>query len=119
MYAEYRRLTELIQQSGKQSEEALAKKRVDDLVFQSSILSGQFALEAERINRNSFDTLAQVANANHVNFVKTRDVAQYRIAVENFLQDLEIEVAAVGGSFAYFAKEYKSFLNRVVLIMSS
>ena len=116
--AEYKRLTDLTIQDGKQSEQALAEKHIDDLIFQSAILSGQFALEAERINRDTFRTLAQAAGAAHMQFVQSRDIVQCCKSVEEFLQNLNKEFSAleVGGSFAYFEREYEMFLNRIIYI---
>ena len=106
---EYNRLFELIKY--KQSQQALVKKHLDDLIFQGGILSSQFALEAERINRDTFRHLAQTADTAHINFVQTKNTAQYCLAIEKFLQELNKEVAnlEIGGSFAYFAKEYESY----------
>ncbi len=80
--SEYERLMELTKRNGRQYEEALTKKHIDDIIFQSRILSSQFALESERINRETFRTLAQTAITADTNLVKTRDVAAYRKAIE-------------------------------------
>ena len=112
---EYERLTALTQRSGKQSKQDLAMKRVDDIIFQCGILSSQFALEAERINLDAFRNLAGTANTIYENLVSTRDVAQCREAVGQFLQKLNNEVSALEnrGSFAYFTQEYGHYLNRI------
>ncbi len=80
--SEYERLMELTKRNGRQYEEALTKKHIDDIIFQSRILSSQFALESERINRETFRTLAQTAITADTNLVKTRDVAAYRKTIE-------------------------------------
>ncbi len=80
--SEYERLMELTKRNGRQCEEALTKKHIDDIIFQSRILSSQFALESERINRETFRALAQTAITADTNLVKTRDVAAYRKTIE-------------------------------------
>lgn len=113
--SEYERLMELTKRNGRQQEHALAEKHIDDIIFQSRILSSQFALESERINREMFRALAQTAITADTNLARTRNVAEYREAIAKFLQELNKEVSAleIGGSFAYFAKEYEYFLNRI------
>ncbi len=105
----------LTKPNGGQYEHALAKKRIDDILFQSRILSSQFALESERINRQTIRALTQTVTAADTNLVQTRNIAEYREVIARFLQELEKEVAALefGGSFAYFAKEYEHFLKRI------
>lgn len=112
--SEYERLMELTKRNGKQQEHALTEKRIDDIIFQSRILSSQFALESERINRETIRALAQTAITADTNLVRTRNVAAYREAIAKFLQELNKVVSALesGGSFAYFAKEYERFLKR-------
>lgn len=112
---EYERLMELTKRSGKQHEHALTEKHIDDIIFQSRILSSQFALESERINCETFHTLTQAAITADTNFVRTRNVAEYREAIAKFLQELNKEVSAMetGGNFSYFAKEYEYFLKRI------
>lgn len=112
---EYERLMELTKRNGKQYEHALAEKRIDDIIFQSRILSSQFALESERINCETIRALTQTALTANTNLLKNRNVAEYREAIAKFLQELNKEVPAleVGGSFAYFAKEYAYFLERI------
>ena len=113
--SEYERLIALTQRSSKYSDQDLVKKRVEDIIFQCGILSSQFALEAERINRDTFRNLAQVTNEAYANLLETRDVAECHKSLSQFLQDLNKEVSEleIGGSFAYFAKEYGYFLNRI------
>ena len=113
--SEYERLTELTKRNCGQNEQALAEKHIDDIIFQSRILSTQFALESERINRETFRALTQIAITADTNLVKTRNVAEYREAIAKFLQQLNKEVSALefGGSFAYFAKEYENFLQYI------
>lgn len=113
--SEYDRLIELTKRNGKQYEQALAEKHIDDIIFQSRILSSQFAFESERINRKTLRALAQTAITADTNLVRTRNVAEYREAVTKFMQELDKEITAlaIGGSFAYFAKEYEYFLNRI------
>lgn len=113
--SEYERLTELTKRNGKQYEQALTEKHIDDILFQSRIVSSQFALESERINRETFRALAQTAITADTDLVKTRNVAEYRETIAKFLQALnrEISTLEIGGSFAYFAKEYEDFLERI------
>ncbi|MCL2854752.1 MAG: helix-turn-helix domain-containing protein [Defluviitaleaceae bacterium] len=113
---EYERLIALTQQKGNRSEQDLSNKRIDDIIFQCGILSSQFALEAERINRDTIRNLAQAANEAYAKLVKTRDVVECHKSVSLFLQNLNNEVSSleIGGSFAYFAKEYEHFLNRIL-----
>lgn len=113
--SEYERLMELTKRNGKQYELALTEKHIDDIIFQSRILSTQFALESERTNRETCHTLTQAAIMAHTNLVKTQKIAEYREAIEKFLQELNREVSTFGisGSFAYFAKEYEHFLKRI------
>ncbi len=113
--SEYERLMELTKGNGRQYEQALTEKHMDDVIFQSRILSSQFALESERINRETFRALAQTAITADTNLVKTRNAAEYREAIAKFLQALNKEICAleIGGSFAYFAKEYETFLERI------
>lgn len=80
--SEYERLMELTKRNGRQYEEALTKKHIDDIIFQSRILSSQFALESERINRETFRALTQTAITADTNLVKTRDLAAYRKTIE-------------------------------------
>jgi len=113
---EYNRLIALTERNAIQSEQSIANRRVDDLMFQSSILSSQFSLEAERACHDSFSNLAQIANDNHRHFAESKDVAKYGKELESFLENLNKAVAEVGiygGSFAYFAKEYENFMNRI------
>lgn len=112
---ECERLMELTKRNGKQYEQALTEKHIDDIIFQSRILSSQFALESERINRETFRALTQTAITADTNLVKTRNIAEYREAIAKFLQELKKEVSTleIGGSFAYFAKEYEYFLQRI------
>ncbi len=113
--SEYERLTELTKRNGRQYKQALAEKHMDDIIFQSRILSSQFALEAERIQRETFRVLAQAAIAADTALMKTRNTAEYREAIEEFLEALneEISISEIGGSFAYFAKEYEDFLEHI------
>lgn len=113
--SERERLMELTRRNDGQREKALAEKHVDDVIFQGRILSSQFALEAERIHQETFRALARDAIAAGTNLAKARNVAEYREAIEKFLQKLNREVSALGfgGSFAYFAKEYEYFLQRI------
>lgn len=113
LHSEYERLMELTKRNDKQH--ALIEKHIDDIIFQSRILSSQFALESERANRETFRALAQTAITADTNLVRTRNVAGYREAIANFLEELNKEVSAleIGGSFAYFAKEYECFLKRI------
>lgn len=113
--SEYGRLMELTKRSGRQYEQALAEKHMEDIIFQGGILSSQFALESERINREAFRALARTVMTADTNLVKTRNAAQYREAITKFLQELDKEVSAleVGGSFAWLAKEYEYFLQRI------
>lgn len=113
--SEYGRLMELTKRNGKQYEHALTETHIDDIIFQSRILSSQFALESERVNRETFCVLSQTVITADTNLVRTRNVAEYREAIANFLQGLNKEVSAleIGGSFAYFAKEYEDFLKRI------
>lgn len=113
--SEYERLIELTKRNGKQHEHALAEKRIDDIIFQSRILSSQFALESERTNRKKLRALTHTAITANTNLVRTRNAAEYREAMAKFHQELNKEVSAseIGGSFAYFAKEYEYFLNRI------
>lgn len=48
--------------------------------------------------------------------MKTRNTAEYQEAIAKFLQALNKEISTLetGGSFAYFAKEYKDFLERIL-----
>lgn len=112
---EYERLMELTKGNGRQYEQALTEKHIDDVILQSRILSSQFALESERINRETFRALARTAITADTNLVKNRNVAEYREAIATFLQALNKEIAAleIGGSFAYFAREYEAFLERI------
>ncbi len=112
---EYERLMELTKGNGTQYEQSLTEKHIDDIIFQSRIVSSQFALESERINRETFRTLAQMAITADTNLMKTRNVAEYREAIAKFLQALnkEISTLEIGGSFAYFAKEYEDFLEHI------
>ena len=105
----------MTKRNGRQYEEALTKKHIDDIIFQSRILSSQFALESERINRETFRALTQTAVTADKNLVKTRDLAEYRNAIAKFLQELNREVSTleIGGSFAFFAKEYEYFLQHI------
>ncbi len=80
--SEYERLMELTKRNRRQCEEALTKKHIDDIIFQSRILSSQFALESERINRETFRALTQTAITADTNLVKTRDLAAYRKTIE-------------------------------------
>lgn len=111
--SEYERLMKLTKRNGKQYEDALIEKRIDDIIFQSRILSSQFALESERINRETFHALTQTVITADTNLVRTRNVAEYREAIAKFLQELnrEISTLEIEGSFAYFAKEYEHFLK--------
>ncbi len=111
---EYERLMELTKYNGRQYEQALTEKHIDDIIFQSKILSSQFALESERINRETFRALTQTVITADTNLGKTRNVAEYREAMAKFLEELNKEVSAleIGGCFAYFAKEYEHFLQR-------
>lgn len=113
--SEHERLMELTKRNRRQCEEALTKKHIDDIIFQSRILSSQFALESERINRETFRALTQTAVTADKNLVKTRDLAAYRKAIAKFLQELNREVSTleIGGSFAFFAKEYEYFLQHI------
>lgn len=113
--SEYGRLTELTKRNGPQCKQALTEKHIDDILFQSKIVSSQFALESERINREAFRALAQTAITADTNLVKTRNVAEYREAIAKFLQALnrEISTLEIGGSFAYLAKEYENFLKHI------
>ena len=112
---EYERLTALTKHDYKQSEQAFAEKRIDDIIFQSEILSGQFALEAERINRDTFRNLAKNLKTAHIQLIQTRDVIKYRKVLETFLNDLNIIIFGldIGGSFAYFAKEFEVFIKHI------
>ena len=113
---EYKRLIDLTERSINQSEQAIADKRVDDLMFQSGILSSQLTLEAERARLDSFRNIAKTASNNHNHFEKMRDVAKYSEELKLFLANLNKAVAEAGvcgGSFAYFAKEYGNFTNRI------
>lgn len=112
---EYERLIELTKRNDKQYQLALTEKHIDDIIFQSRILSSQFALESERINSEAFRALTQAAVISHTNLVKTRKIPEYREAIEKFLQDLNKEASKleINGSFSYFAKEYEYFLNRL------
>lgn len=113
--SEYGRLMELTKQNDRQHEHALTEKHIDDIIFQSRILSSQFALESERIKCETFCALAQTAITADTNLVGTRNASEYREAIAKFLQELNKEVSArkTGGSFAYFAKEYGYFLKRI------
>lgn len=113
--SEYQRLMELTKQNDKQHEHALTEKCMDDIIFQSRILSSQFALESERINLEAFRVLSQTTIIADTNLVRTRNVVEYREAIARFVQELNKEVSAleIGGVFAYFIKQYEYFLKRI------
>ncbi|MDE7001824.1 MAG: AraC family transcriptional regulator [Lachnospiraceae bacterium] len=113
--SEYERFMKLTKQNGGQYEHALAQKRIDDILFQSRILSSQFALESERINRQTIRALTQTVTAADTDLMRTRNIAEYREVIAGFLQELKKEVAVLefGGSFDYFAKEYENFLKHI------
>lgn len=113
--SKYERLMELIKRNNNQCEQALAEKHIDDIIFQSKILSSQFALESERIHQETLLALSQTATLADKDLVRTRNVAKYREAITKFLQELKKEVSTleIGGSFDYFAKEYEYFLERI------
>jgi len=112
---EYGRFMELTKRNGKPDEHALTEKHIDDVLFQSRIMSSQFALESERIDREAFRALSRAAITAEANLARTRNVSEYRAAIAKFLQELNKEVSALenGGSFAYFAKEYEYFLKHI------
>lgn len=113
--SEYERFMELIKRNSRQDEHARAEKHIDDIIFQSKMLSSQFALESERMHCDAFRALTQTVMTADTNLVKHRDVAQYREAITNFLATCNKEISALenGGSFAYFAQEYAYFLKRI------
>ncbi len=120
LYAEYERLIELTNRNGKQSEQSLMEKHIDDTIFQSKILSSHFALEAKRSKRDALQGLAQSATEAHFQFERTRDFSEYRKSVTAFLTKLneEISLSDIGGSFTYFAKEYGYFAAKISHISS-
>ncbi len=117
----YKRFMELTKQNGNQCEHALTEKHIDDIIFQSRILSSQLALESERANHETFRALTQTVTTADTDLVKTRNLAQYHEAITEFLQELKKEVSALetGGSFACFAKEYEYFLKRISYLIEN
>ena len=113
--SEYERLMELTKQNGRQHEHALTEKRIDDIIFQSRILSSQLALESERINHEAVRALTQTAITAHTNLVATRNITDYRESITKFLQELNKKISALefSSSLAYFTKEYECFLKRI------
>lgn len=112
----YERLIALTQKKATRSDAEIAKERTNDLIYQCGLLASQFALEAERINSETFRNLAQTANEAYTKLVETKDIATCHQALSQFLQELNKTVAEVeeSGSFAYFAQEYGYFLERMV-----
>lgn len=115
LLSEYGRLTELGGGCGSRCESSLAKKRLEDVIFQSRILSSQFALEAKRINREAFCALARSVTEADAQLARTGDTGKFCEATAQFLSDLNREISALenGGSFACFAAEYEQFLELI------
>ena len=78
-------------------------------------MSSQFALEAERINREAFCALARSVTEADAQLARNGDTGKFCEAAAQFLSDLNREISALenGGSFACFAAEYEQFLELI------